>query len=160
MKKSISLIAFGIAIVLVFFAACKEQNQVRPPRIITENNSSYLVQDSILIPTADGANIHAVIVRNSELEEPAPTILFHTIYARKNDLDRAKMAADHGYIGVVSYTRGKGLSPDSIVPYKYEAKDAYEKSDFVSFQTGKRMADELKLAKFMETSALKDPQVL
>jgi len=41
-----------------------------------------------------------------------------------------------------------------------EAKDAYEKSDFVSFQTGKRMADELKLAKFMETSALKDPQGL
>ncbi len=134
MKKSISLIAFGIAIVLVFFASCKEQNQVRPPRINTENNSSYLVQDSILIPTADGANIHAVIVRNSELEEPAPTILFHTIYARKNDLDRAKMAADHGYIGVVSYTRGKGLSPDSIVPYKYEAKDAYEVIDWISKQ--------------------------
>jgi putative CocE/NonD family hydrolase len=134
MKKSISLIAFGIAIVLVFFASCKEQNQVRPPRIITENNSSYLVQDSILIPTADGANIHAIIVRNSELEEPAPTILFHTIYARKNDLDRAKMAADHGYIGVVSYTRGKGLSPDSIVPYKYEAKDAYEVIDWISKQ--------------------------
>jgi len=134
MKKSISLIAFGIAIVLVFFASCKEQNQVRPPRIITENNSSYLVQDSILIPTADGANIHAVIVRNSELEEPAPTILFHTIYARKNDLDRAKMAADHGYIGVVSYTRGKGLSPDSIVPYKYEAKDTYEVIDWISKQ--------------------------
>jgi len=41
-----------------------------------------------------------------------------------------------------------------------EAKDAYEKSDFVSFQTGKRMADELKLDKFMETSALKDQQGL
>ncbi|MBR9855337.1 MAG: CocE/NonD family hydrolase [Algicola sp.] len=134
MKKSISLIAFGITTVFVFLASCKEQNQVQTPRTITENNSSYLVQDSILIPTSDGAKIHAIVVRNPEMEESGPAVLFHTIYARKSDLDRAKKAADHGYVGVVSYTRGKGLSPDSIVPYKYEATDTYEVIDWISKQ--------------------------
>ncbi len=134
MKISFSIIIFGIAAVLVFFASCKERTPVQTPRTITENGTKYLVQDSILIPTADGAKIHAIIVRNSEMEEPSPAVLFHTIYARKSDLDRAKMAADHGYVGVVSYTRGKGLSPDSIVPYKYEATDTFKVIDWISKQ--------------------------
>ena len=40
-----------------------------------------------------------------------------------------------------------------------EATDMYEKSQFVSTQMGKKVADDLKLTKFMETSALKDQQV-
>lgn len=123
-----------MAYILLNLTLCKEQNPIQISRILTENGTTYLVQDSILIPTADGAKIHAMVVRKSETESPGPTILFHTIYARKNDLERAKRAADHGYVGVVSYTRGKGLSPDSIVPYKYEAKDTYEVIDWISKQ--------------------------
>jgi len=41
-----------------------------------------------------------------------------------------------------------------------EAIDMYEKSQFVSTQMGKKVADDLKLTKFMETSALKDQQGL
>lgn len=134
MNKSLSIITFGIAYILLNLTSCKEQNRVQAPRTLTENGTTYLVQDSILIPTADGAKIHAIVVRKSEMKEPSPTVLFHTIYARKSDLDRAKKAANHGYVGVVSYTRGKGLSPDSIVPYKHEATDTYEVIDWISKQ--------------------------
>jgi len=134
MNKSFSIITFGIAYILLNLTSCKEQNRVQAPRTLVENGTTYLVQDSILIPTADGAKIHAIVVRKSEMKEPSPAVLFHTIYARKSDLDRAKKAANHGYVGVVSYTRGKGLSPDSIVPYKHEATDTYEVIDWISKQ--------------------------
>ncbi|AEM69138.1 hydrolase CocE/NonD family protein [Allomuricauda ruestringensis DSM 13258] len=134
MKNSINKIFILAVVALCFVTSCKEQAPVQTPRTITEDGKTYLVQDSILISTGDGARIHAIVVRNAEASEPSPAVLFHTIYARKSDLKRAKMAADHGYVGVVSYTRGKGLSPDSIVPYKYEATDTYELIDWISKQ--------------------------
>ena len=134
MKNSISKSILIIGIILGFLASCKQKAKVQIPRDVTENGTTYLIQDSILIPTPDGAKIHAIVVRDAKIEEPTPAVLFHTIYARKSDLEKAKMAADHGYVGVVSYTRGKGLSPDSIVPYKYETTDAYEVIDWISKQ--------------------------
>ena len=41
-----------------------------------------------------------------------------------------------------------------------EEQDTQVKGQMVTTQQGKRMADELKLSKFMETSALKDQQVI
>ncbi len=134
MNKSLSIITFCIAYMLLNLMSCKEQTSVQTPRTLTENGTTYLVQDNILISTTDGAKIHAIVVRTSEMKEPAPAVLFHTIYARKDDFDRAKLVADHGYVGVVSYTRGKGLSPDSIVPYKHEATDTYTVIDWISKQ--------------------------
>jgi len=134
MKNLIST-SFLIAITLLgFLSACKQKERLQTPRRVTENSTTYLIQDSVLIPMKDGAKIHAIVVRNAKIDEPTPAVLFHTIYARKNDLEKAKMAADHGYVGVVSYTRGKGLSPDSIVPYKHEASDTYEIIDWISKQ--------------------------
>jgi len=134
MKNSINKAFILVVVALCFVASCKKQDPVQTPRTVTEDGKTYLVQDSILISTGDGAKIHAIVVRNAEASEPSSAVLFHTIYARKNDLNRAKMAADHGYVGVVSYTRGKGLSPDSIVPYKYESTDTYEVIDWISKQ--------------------------
>lgn len=134
MKTSIRIAWVVVVATCCILASCQNNDTQQSPRRITENGTDYLVQDSLLIATADGAKIHAIVVRNAALQEPGPAVLFHTIYARKNDLDRAKMAADHGYVGVVSYTRGKGLSPDSIVPYKHEATDAYQVIDWISKQ--------------------------
>ncbi|MBO0329505.1 CocE/NonD family hydrolase [[Muricauda] lutisoli] len=134
MKNSITKSLFIAIIILGFLTSCEQKGTVQAPRCVEENGTTYLIQDSILISTADGAKIHAIVVRNAETSEPLPTVLFHTIYARKNDLKRAKMAVDHGYVGVVSYTRGKGLSPDSIIPYKYESNDTYEVIDWISKQ--------------------------
>lgn len=134
MIKQIILSFLAPAISLCFLIQCKQTHALQDPRIVIENNTTYLIQDSLLIDTKDGGKIHVTVVRNSKIDSPNEAILFHTIYARKSDLKKAKMAADRGYVGVVSYTRGKGLSTDSIVPYKTETTDTYEVIDWISKQ--------------------------
>lgn len=134
MKNSIIFSSVLSLLCLLVFTSCNSDANQQIPRIITENNTDYLVQDSILINTKDGAKIHAIVVRNLKITKPTAAILFHSIYARRTDINRAKKAADKGYVGVVSYTRGKGISPDKIVPYKHETTDVYEVIDWISKQ--------------------------
>lgn len=118
MKKQIISYLFAIVSTTCFLISCKKKESIQPSRTVKGKNTTYLIQDSILIQTRDGAKIHAIVVRDAKIKEPSPAILFHTIYSKKSDLQKAKMAADRGYVGVISYTRGKGLSPDSILPFK------------------------------------------
>jgi putative CocE/NonD family hydrolase len=134
MTKSTAKLISLFSIILLIITACSQRSSIQIPRLVIEHEVTYFVQDSILIDVRDGAKIHAIIVRNSEITKPTAAILFHSIYARKTDLDRAKKAADKGYVGVVSYTRGKGLSPDEVVPYEYEATDVYDVIDWISKQ--------------------------
>lgn len=134
MKKQIITSLLTLITTTCILIHCRQKDPVQVPRMVIENNNTYLIQDSILIQTRDGAKIHAIVVRNSKIAKPNPAILFHTIYSRKSDLQKAKMAADRGYVGVISYTRGKGLSPDSIVPFKNEAKDTYDVIEWISKQ--------------------------
>ena len=96
------------------------------PRAIAQDDARrYLVEDDILVPTPDGAHVAAMLVRPRDAAVALPTLLGFTIYA--NDdwslVDARKMAA-HGYAGVVAYTRGKGRSPDAVVPYEHDGDDA------------------------------------
>ena len=134
MKKAIIIVIFLAAVFTSTISASKHIEATQKPRIVTENDTTYLIQDSVLINTRDGAKIHAIVVRNAKLIKPSPTVLFHTIYARKSDLKRAKKAVDNGYVGVISYTRGKGLSPNQIVPYLHETTDTYDVIDWISKQ--------------------------
>lgn len=111
-----------------------EPEQQQKPRVVNKEDKQYLVQDSLLITTRDGAKISAIVVRNNTVKEPQPAILFHTIYTRKDDIKRAYEAADKGYIGVISYTRGKNLSPDEIAPYEHEGTDVYDVIDWITEQ--------------------------
>lgn len=86
----------------------------------------FLVDDHVLIPTPDGAQIAAMIVRpRTPVNAKRVSLLNFTIYA--NDdwsfSDAVKMAA-YGYAGVVAYTRGKGRSPGPVVPYEHDGADA------------------------------------
>ena len=110
--------------------SCKSKNFPKE-KIITENGKDYILQDSIVINTTDGAEIALLVVRNKELKESLPTILHHTIYTRENDYKRAILAASQGYIGVVSYTRGKAWSNSNIVPYEFESGDIYEVIEWI-----------------------------
>ncbi len=134
MKKSTFFSICLLTISIIIFGSCNSKENQQVPRIVIENDNSYLVQDSILIPTKDGAKIHAIVVRSSKISEPMAAILFHSVYARKTDIERAKKIADRGYISVLSYTRGKGISPDKIVPYEHEVTDVYEVIDWISKQ--------------------------
>jgi hypothetical protein len=94
----------------------------------------YIINDSVLIKTSDGAHISALVVRKKEQQVPQAAILVFTIYARKTDIKKAIEAADSGYVGVVAYTRGKRYSPDAIVPYEYDGADAYDVIDWIARQ--------------------------
>ncbi len=124
-----------ILICIVSLASCKEKESIQKPRALTHEGKHYLVQDSVLITTRDGAKISAIIVRSKELKLPETVILHHTVYARTSDVEEAMKSADKGYIGMISYTRGKVLSPDKIVPYEHEANDTYDVIDWISKQS-------------------------
>lgn len=94
---------------------------VRAQEIHTDD---YIIQDSVLIKTADGATISAVVVRKKAVRMPQPAALMFFLYSSlQRSLEEAKYAADHGYAGIVADTRGKRLSPDLIEPYEHESQD-------------------------------------
>ena len=122
------------SLLALLFIAC-QQDQEESYRIIQQDGLKLLVQDSLLIPTKDGASISAIMVRDSAAKLPLSTILYHTIYAHPaDDLERAIKIAKEGYVGIVSYSRGKGLSTDASIPYEHEADDTYEVIDWISRQ--------------------------
>jgi uncharacterized protein len=84
----------------------------------------YIINDSVMIRTSDGATLSAVIVRKKDAPAKLPAALFFFIYSNtERSLSEAKYAADHGYVGMVADTRGKRLSPDTIEPYEHETRD-------------------------------------
>ena len=99
-----------------------------------EFNKRYIIHNE-LIKTKDGASIEAVIVRLKGVASPQPVVLQYTIYADSTAWSSILEPAVHGYTGVMAYTRGKGFSPDQIVPYEYDGKDANEVIDWISKQS-------------------------
>ncbi|RYY14505.1 MAG: CocE/NonD family hydrolase, partial [Chitinophagaceae bacterium] len=95
----------------------------------------YIIQDSILIKTKDGAMISAWAMRKANATEPLSTIFQFTIYARQTDIRKIKEAADKGYAGVMAYARGKRYSPGEAVPYEYDGVDAYEVIEWITQQS-------------------------
>ena len=103
---------------------------------LTSQTSDYDIQDSVSVKTRDGAILSAIIVRKKEDTTPKPVILQYTIYVRDKgrDLKTLKESADHGYVGVMVYSRGKRFSPNEINPYENESTDVYDAIDWISKQ--------------------------
>ena len=126
---------FLFFLLLVVLTSCNSvEDTQQKTRVVSKEGKQYLVQDSVLITSRDGAKISAIIVRDKAERKPQSAIMFHTIYTRKDDIERAYDAADKGYVGVVSYTRGKNLSPDEITPYEHEGNDVYDVIDWITKQ--------------------------
>jgi predicted acyl esterase len=93
-----------------------------------------ITERNILIPTGDGATICARVVRPASALR-LPAALEFTIYVDpKSDLERLEYAADRGYVGVIAYTRGKACSPQDIIPYEYDGRDANSVIDWIAKQ--------------------------
>jgi uncharacterized protein len=89
------------------------------------HSARYLVQNDVRIQTPDGATIGALVVRPADAPARLPTALVFTIYADPGaDEKRMRYAADRGYAAVTAYTRGKACSPNAIVPYEDDGRDA------------------------------------
>lgn len=98
-----------------------------------DENRRYSTQQ-VLIKTKDGATISAVVVRPKGITIPQPSILQYTIYADSADL-RVLEPAVYGYTGIMAYTRGKAFSPNTIVPFENDGKDANDVIDWISRQS-------------------------
>jgi putative CocE/NonD family hydrolase len=106
------------------------------PLLNQDTNNRYIIEDSVMIKTRDGALISALVARKREITIPQCSILQFTIYARKypNGLGLLLDPAANGYISVVGYTRGKAYSPNEIIPYEFDGRDAYDVIDWISKQ--------------------------
>lgn len=101
-------------------------------------DANFIIQDDIIVTSANGISLSVLVVRPNIQIHPLPVALNHTIYANKNrakDISKAMRAAKRGYIGVISYSRGKHLSKDRIVPYEKEVEDVNTIIEWVSKQS-------------------------
>ncbi len=124
-NKTIPLVLLLLS-AIIGFNSCTSNRSNTEGRFFTEDGKEFLIQDSLLLKTKDGAEIAFLVVRDPKLTQPLPTILHHSIYTRSSNYKRAKRAASMGYVGVVSYTRGKAWSSSDVVPYEFEANDVNE----------------------------------
>jgi uncharacterized protein len=103
--------------------------------IVADDEHRYVIQEDVLIRTAEGATLSAIVVRRKEVTVRQPTSLFFNIYADLGgDLYQAKLAAAHGYVGVAADARGKRLSRDKIEPWEHEVQDTYGVINWISKQ--------------------------
>ena len=108
----------------IYFKEIKEDHKRR-----------YIVNDSIIIPTKDGAEVPIVLIqRRGKSVTKNASILISSIYAGTNETS-AMLAASKGYNGVIMNTRGKRLSKGPIIPFEYEHTDVYEVLEWVSNQS-------------------------
>lgn len=102
----------------------------------TPADSIYVIQDSVLIPTRNGGNISAIIVRKKENTPPLPAILFYTTYHQdSNDALFGKKSADKDYVGVVAYARGIKTNLKYYKPFEHEGTDVFDVIDWISSQS-------------------------
>ena len=87
-----------------------------------DDQRRYVAEDHVLIKTAGGENITALLVRPKSSTQPLPALLEFTIYA--NSPNYAKECAAHGYVGVVAYTRETPHSLYRVVPFQNDGDDA------------------------------------
>lgn len=119
------------------YAEYKVYHAIMPlakPLIDMLDAQHYIIQKDLLITSQKGVKLHVIVVRKKQVKKPLPAILQFTIYARMSDVCRAKEAAARGYVGVIAYSRGKGLSPGKTDPYEHEAKDTHTVIDWISKQ--------------------------
>ncbi len=109
--------------------------QLAEPLVDMDRQQRYIMDTQVMITTPAGIKLSAMVVRSKRQVQPQPAILSASIYAdEKGNLQHAIAAAAHGYVGVVSDSRGKRLSTEKITPYENETSDVTAVIDWLSRQ--------------------------
>jgi uncharacterized protein len=119
-------IADGIDLVRRFVAASAYRS-MSPflERLQAEDDARrYFIDRDVLVRTPDGARICVLVMRPRSGTARLPALLNFSIYADANHTDEARLSASHGYAGVSALSRGKGCSPDMVVPFERDGADA------------------------------------
>jgi uncharacterized protein len=96
-----------------------------------DDHHRYTTDNEVLIKTADGTTLSAVVIRPSGIAGPLPTLLEF----RTDDLESyAKDCAAHGYVGVVAYARGNRKSPVRFTPFQHDGDDARAVIEWIARQ--------------------------
>ncbi|HEY2418548.1 MAG TPA: CocE/NonD family hydrolase [Steroidobacteraceae bacterium] len=98
-----------------------------------DDQRRYITEDHLLIKSASGGNISALLVRPKAATQPVPALLEFTIYA--NSPNYAKECAAHGYVGVVAYTRETPHSLYRVVPYQTDGDDSRTVINWIAHQS-------------------------
>ena len=100
-----------------------------------DHKRRYTINDSIVIPMKDGAEVSVVVIKRKGIGfSKKPAILITSIYAGTNEAG-AMLSASKGYVGVIANTRGKRLSSGEVKPLEHENTDVYEVIDWISKQS-------------------------
>lgn len=127
-KRCMKSLFKAFIILVASISTCTAQ-QVSP------EDSIYLIQDSIMIPTKSGVDIFAILVRKKANNLPLPAVLFYTTYYQgPGDSFFGKMSADKDYVGVIAYARGIHTNLNNYAPYEHEGTDIYDIIDWISKQ--------------------------
>lgn len=106
------------------------------PLVRAELERRFIVEDGLFIPTSDGGQVAAMLVRPRNAAAKLTALMAFTIYANdESNLAEAVEMAAHGYAGMVAYTRGKGRSPGQAVPYEHDGADAAATIDWLAAQS-------------------------
>ena len=126
----------GLWVAFFFVLPKSSQSKQAPLATVIELGEEYELNNKLFFHTSDGTYLSGMMLRKKNLTTPSATILQFTIYARPHDRDlqTLKDIADHGYIGVIAYSRGKYLSEDAIKPYETDGTDARTVIDWISKQ--------------------------
>lgn len=100
-----------------------------------DDRRRYDVSEPRLVRTPDGAAVTVLVMLPKGRTRPLPTLLGFTIYANAWwSSSELRLTAAHGYAAVVGYSRGKGTSPGSAVPYEHDGVDAAAVIDWIARQ--------------------------
>ena len=128
--------AVGLCRSYYLFLVYKNIEPIAKVLLRQDGNRRYIIEDSVLVKTKDGATISAVVVRKRDISIAQPAALYFTIYSNLDqNIYEAMQSAAHGYVGVVADARGKRLSPDPIEPYEHEANDVNAVIDWIIKQS-------------------------
>jgi putative CocE/NonD family hydrolase len=114
------------------FSAYRSLRPLVDSLVATDQNRRYTTDQDVVIKTAGGASISAVVVRPRNAAKALPTLLEFTIYVYPQNY--AMECAAHGYVGVVAYARGKQNSPDKIVQFEHDGEDARSVINWIARQ--------------------------
>lgn len=104
------------------------------PLLAEDEARRFVVDERVMIPTAYGVTLSAVVARPKGGGR-APGTLLYTIYPNTESARfEAKYAAARGYAGVVADARGKRLGIGKIEPYEHEVQDVNSVIDWISKQ--------------------------
>jgi putative CocE/NonD family hydrolase len=124
--------AVSLAWSYLFFDAYRSFGPLVRGLTAEDDRRRYVIDDDLIIPSAAGAHISAVVYRPRNTTDALPTLLEFTIYVSPQNY--ARECAAHGYAGVVAYSRGRAKSPDAVAPYEHDGADARAVIDWIAAQ--------------------------